>query len=119
MTAIELIEQQQKGIEGTAPWMVGEQLKDICRRESASSELVAQDLALPEMSLKEAEKKIKAFADGHKTGNFSCVTPAQAEKILRDFYGLHSHDAAEDRLSERKAEPANTGKIIDLMDFLG
>ena len=30
MTVFEKIEAQQKGLEDTAIWMVGEQLKDIC-----------------------------------------------------------------------------------------
>lgn len=71
-----------------AAWMVGEQLKDICRMEPNSAELIAQDLENASMSISEAEKKIKAFADAHKTGNFSCVPPAEADRILREFYGL-------------------------------
>lgn len=71
-----------------AAWMVGEQLKDICRMEPRSAELIAQDLQVEAMGIVEAEKKIKAFADAHKTGNFSCVTPMEADRILREFYGL-------------------------------
>ena len=73
--------------------MVGEQLKDICRREPRSAELLAQDLKVEAMSITEAEKKIKAFADGHKTGNFACVTPGEADNILREFYGLPEPEA--------------------------
>ena len=87
--AIEMLrEQQSKVKERSAPWMVAEQLMDICRQEPASAELIAQDLENASMSIVEAEKKIKAFADKHKTGNFSCVTPVEAENILREFYGL-------------------------------
>ncbi|MEI3305912.1 MAG: hypothetical protein V8R40_07740, partial [Dysosmobacter sp.] len=49
---------------------------------------LAQDLENASMSITEAEKKIKAFADGHKTGSFACVTPGEADDILREFYGL-------------------------------
>ena len=43
--AVEAIEKQQATVKPrSAQWMVGEQLKDICRREPASAELVAQDL---------------------------------------------------------------------------
>ena len=73
--------------------MVGEQLKDICRREPRSAELIARDLQVEAMSITEAEKKIKAFADGHKTGNFACVTPGEADNILREFYGLPEPEA--------------------------
>lgn len=87
--AIAMLEDQQAKVKDRSPqWMVAEQLKDICRREPQSAELIAQDLENPTMSITEAEKKIKAFADGHKTGAFSCVSPVEAENILRKFYGL-------------------------------
>ena len=65
-SVIAKIEAQQKGKKGTAPWMVGEQLKDICRNEPACAELVDKDLDIKEMSISECEKKIKAFADKNK-----------------------------------------------------
>lgn len=87
--AIQAIEVQQKKVKERSPqWMVGEQLKDICRLEPRSAELIAQDLQVKEMGIVEAEKKIKAFADAHKTGGFSCVIPIEADRILREFYGL-------------------------------
>lgn len=62
--AIELLEEQQRKVkERSAPWMVAEQLKDICRREPHSAEILAQDLENASMSITEAEKKIKAFAE--------------------------------------------------------
>lgn len=109
--AITLLEQQQSKVkERSAPWMVAEQLKDICRREPSSAELIAQDLDNPEMGIVQAEKKIKAFADAHKSGSFSCVTPAEAEGILREFYGLGAAGTA----------PAggSSPKVLNLADFL-
>ena len=109
--AIQKLEQQQSTVkERSAPWMVAEQLKDICRREPRSAELIAQDLDNPEMGIVQAEKKIKAFADAHKTGNFSCVTPSEAEGILREFYGLGASGA----------DPAGEDppKVLNLADFL-
>lgn len=88
MTVFEKIEAQQKGKEDTAAWMVGEQLKDICAADPHCAELVSNDLDDKSMSIQAAEKKIKAYADGHKKGNFSCVPPNVAEKIIREFYGL-------------------------------
>ena len=38
MTVFEMIDAQQKGKENTAPWMVGEQLKDICRADPGCAE---------------------------------------------------------------------------------
>lgn len=86
-TALEKITAQQPK-ERTAVWMVGEQLKDILRAEPGWAEIVAQDLDVKKLSLSECEKKIRAFADKHKTGDFACVIPAEAERIIREFYGL-------------------------------
>lgn len=113
-------EQQAKLKENTAPWMVGEQLKDICRNEPKSAELIAQDLAVPEMSLVEAEKKIKAYSDKHKTGNFGCVPPNKAEEILRKFYGLDKAGAPQKETpTTAPVEAAPTGGVcVNLADFL-
>lgn len=109
--AIKLLEQQQRTVkEHSAPWMVAEQLKDICRRESASAELIVRDLENPEMGIVQAEKRIKAFADSHKTGNFSCVTPTEAEGILREFYGLGASVSAQ--------SSGISPKVLNLADFL-
>lgn len=87
MNVFEKISAQQ-GAERTAVWMVGEQLKDMIRNDVRAQEIVSQDLDIPEMSLAECEKRIKAYADSHKTGNFACVTPIEAENIIREFYGI-------------------------------
>ena len=109
MTVFEKIEAQQAKENGrTDAWMVGEQLKDICRAEPRSAELIEKDLDVKEMDLRSAAKKIKAFADSHKTGNFACVTPAEADRILREFYGLNTSAQGE----------GTRGKIIDLEDWL-
>jgi hypothetical protein len=114
-SAIRAIEEQQRGVkERSAPWMVGEQLKDICRREPESAQLIEQDLQVKEMSIVEAEKKIKAFADGHKTGNFACVTPTESDRILREFYGLPKPDGGQ--AAQVAAAPGQVS--IDLRDFL-
>lgn len=110
--AIELLEEQQRKVkERSAPWMVAEQLKEICRREPHSAEVLAQDLENASKSITEAEKKIKAYADKHRTGSFACVTPAEADAILREFYGLGNIGGT---------APAEDGspKILNLADFL-
>lgn len=109
-TAIERIEAQQPK-ERSAVWMVGEQLKDILRSEPHLAEIVAQDLEVKEMSLEECEKKIKAFADKNKTGSFACVVPAEAERIIREFYGLPKR-------GERPAPEKAGGGVLELTDFL-
>lgn len=113
--AVDLIEKQQKKVrERSAQWMVGEQLKDICRAEPMSAELLARDLEIEKMSIVEAEKKIKAFADGHKAGNTSCVPPVEADRILREFYGLPERAAAKEapRVTDKR-QPAR-GMDLDL-----
>ena len=75
--AIELLEEQQRKVkERSAPWLVAEQLKDICRREPHSAKILAQDLENASMSITEAEKKIKAFADGHRSDGGSSTVLA-------------------------------------------
>ena len=112
--AIALIEKQQTKLkEGQAAWVVGEQLKEICRKEEGSAELLSEDLQNESMSIVNAEKKIKEYADKHKTGNFSFVSPQKAEEILRTFYGLPAHGQT------RRQEPtAKKTEIIDIGDFL-
>lgn len=114
--AIHLLEEQQKKVqERSAPWMVAEQLKDICRAEADSAELIAQDLENKAMSIVEAEKKIKAFADSHKKGNSSCVGPQDSDRVLREFYGLRKPGEAPAAVQEK---PAHRAKVsVDLADF--
>ena len=70
---------------------------------------MSADLDNEEMSLEKCEKKIKAYADKQKTGNFAYVAPKAAEDIIRKFYGL---PAAGEKPSKQ------TGGIVDLADFL-
>lgn len=114
MTVFEMIEAQQKGKENTPAWMVGEQLKDICRNEPASAELVAQDLSNTGMGIAECEKKIKKYADAHRKDNSYCVIPTVAEDIIRKFYGLPERGAA----SVPAPAPANEAlPILNMADF--
>lgn len=110
MSAIEKLKAQQAKVkEGSPQWMVAEQLLDLCRAEPACAELLDQDLEVEAMSIVEAEKKIKAFADQHKSGGFACVTPADSDRILREFYGL-----------PRRGDATGPGPLaLDLADFLG
>lgn len=127
--AIAAIEAQQAKVKERSPqWMVGEQLKDICRMEPHSAELIAQDLQVKEMGIVEAEKKLKTFADSHKAGGFACVIPAEADRILREFYGLpafeENHVPREfyglpaARGPSPNGLPPELGGGIDPLDFL-
>lgn len=115
--ALEKITAQQPR-ERTPVWMVGEQLKDILRAAPSLAELVVQDLDVKEMSISECEKRLKAFADQHKTGSFSCVIPSEAERIIREFYGLPQ--ASEDGGAGHRDQPNSSsggGGIFRLEDF--
>ena len=108
--AIRKIEQQQPK-ERTAVWMVGEQLKDLLRREPQWAGMVAQDLDNEAQTLAAVEKKIKAFADKHKSNGFACVLPHEAEKIIREVYGIP--EAGE----TVPQEAPKAGNIVSLEDF--
>ena len=53
-------------------------------------------------------KEIKKYADEHRTGNFSFVSPKIAEEIIRKFYGIELQQIAE----------AKSDSVFDLADFL-
>ena len=112
---IGMIEEQQAGHENEPAFMIGEQLKDMARADERVRELLEQDLAVKEMSLKAAAGKLKEYADKHhgKEKCF-CITPKVAEGILRQFYGL-----PEDQ--EETPAPVQAGAQkdhIELEDFL-
>lgn len=106
MDVFEKIRAQQPK-ERTPVWMVGEQLADIIRHNLAAQEIVSRDLDAPGMSLADCEKKIKAYADKHKTGNFACVIPSEAERIIREFYGI----------TETASKPEASGVVLNLEDY--
>lgn len=108
MAAIEAQQPKERG----PVWMVGEQLKDMLRAEPALADLLTKDLSGGGMTLADAEKKIAERARKNKVGNCGCVTPAEAEDILRRFYGLPPRGQA------AAPKPSARGVVIDLADFL-
>lgn len=113
--ALEAIEAQQKDLEqGSAPWCVGEQLKDILRAEPAGVDLVAQDLAAG-MTLADCEKKIAAFAREHSKGKMGFCGPADSDRIIRQFFGLPAREAP--LIQEEPPAPARR-RTIRLTDFM-
>lgn len=110
--------QQAKVKARSAPWMVGEQLKDMIRREPGIGELIAQDLTAGGMSLEKAEAKIREFAGRHKVGNFACVTPVEAEGILREYFGLPKAGDPHQSPAATASPRGSQGEgVIDLADF--
>jgi hypothetical protein len=114
----EMISEQQKGHENSPVFMVGEQLKEIALSEPICAELLEKDLAIPEMSLVNAEEKLKAYADAnHKGAKSFCISPMKAEEILREFYRLPKRAGMPTETLAEKVEASNPGHI-DLSDFL-
>ena len=115
--ALEAIAAQQPA-KRSAVWMVGEQLKDMVRAEPETAALIAADLAGKGMTLADAEKKIAEAARKNKVGNVGCVTPAEADAILREFYGLPPKLREECEPAEKAIPARDAPDLIDLADFL-
>ena len=108
----------QQGEEHSTVWMAGEQLKDILRDQPECAELVLKDFENKAMGIAECEKKIKAYADElhSKMKNKASgvgVSPAEAEKIIRKFYGLPDRGEQEPKPI---AKPERKG-TVSLEDF--
>lgn len=116
MKAIEKIEAEQSKLQDTDPaWMVGQQLKDICRTDPHCDKIVAEDLGAPGRSLANVAAKIKEYSDkNHGKNNCFCVPPYIAEGIIREFFGLPAA-AAESEEEPKKEE--DTG-LLDLTQFI-
>ncbi|MEE0800288.1 MAG: hypothetical protein U0L91_03300 [Gemmiger sp.] len=102
--------QQATHKQGSAPWCVGEQLKDILRTQPETAGLVANDLDQTGMSLADCEKKIAAFAKDHRQGSVGFCGPLDADRIIRAFYGLPEAPSVPTGAPKRKT--------IRLADFL-
>lgn len=120
-TALDRITAQQaKHRQGSAPWCVGEQLKDILRAQPEAADLVARDLDQTGMGLADCEKKIADFAQKNKQGNVGFCGPADADHIIREFYGLPERSKTLSPIAPAGTQAAapTRRKIIRLEDFL-
>lgn len=73
---------------------IGEQLKDICRRDPACEAILLEDLQNPSMGLAAADKMLYDWGRNHKVGNCCGISGRKAEELLREFYGLPAAGAA-------------------------
>lgn len=108
--------QQNQHKKGTAPWCVGEQLKDIMRTQPDVANLIAQDLEQKGMGIADCEKKIAAFAKSNSQGNVGFCGPADADRIIREFYGLPAR--REDTIPQAAAPAPTRRRTIRLADFM-
>lgn len=119
--AIEAITQQQSKLQkNSAPFFVGEQLKDILSGTPSTAGIVLQDLKTAGMGIADCEKKIADFASKHRTGSTGCCPPMEADRIIREFYGipLVGVDLANGPDWTANAKPAQKQKKVNLADFL-
>lgn len=111
--AIEMIEAQQAQVSNRSiVFFIGEDLKRICREDEYAAELVAQDLAHEEMSLAKLKLKFDAHAKEHRVGNESTISPAEANEIIRKFYGIPLQD------EPKPKTVAHTRKPLSIFDYL-
>lgn len=112
--------QQDKHRQGSAPWCVGEQLKNILRAQPEAADLVAKDLDQNGMGLADCEKKIADFAQKNKQGNVGFCGPADADRIIREFYGMPERSETPSPIAPAGTQAAvpTRRKIIRLEDFL-
>lgn len=96
--AVTLIEAQQAALNPYDPaFMVGEQLKEMCRRIPGAAELIAQDVGREGMRLVDAEGMIRKRADEvHAKG--------------RGAKGSIEKKAAHDKTDEAKEKDAKAGR---------
>ena len=122
--AIEAIEKQQDKLKKfSMAHTVGEQLKDILRDQTTAAGIVLQDLANAGMEITDCEKKIAAYAREHREGNGGCCPPREADRIIREFYGIPARvvigvDLANGPDFTAYAKPVQKRKTINLADYL-
>lgn len=122
---LEKLKAQTKDKSGTVN-LCGRQIWDLIRTNEGFAEIVNADLDNPQMSVEMCEKQIRAAADEkHRKTKGSCagISPAEAENIIRKFYGLpgipeREEWPEEDVLPEPAKRKEAEADIISLEDFL-
>jgi len=114
---VEIIEKQRAGKEGLPEWVVGEQLLDIASESELNRELIERDLEVEGMSLSDAAKKIKEYADKNrgKASSFA-VSGKVADGILREFYGIGK--CAAPAATPEPAQIKDDDGYVDLAEFI-
>ena len=108
-------ELQEKLDPESCAFEIGEQLKDICRRDPACEAILLEDLQNPAMGLKTADKMLYDWGKKQAKGKGGYgISGRQAEKLLREFYGLPEAGAAAPAAETPRAE----SMVLDLSSFL-
>lgn len=98
---------------------IGEQLKDICRRDPACDKILLEDLQNPAMGLAAADKMLYDWGKKQAKGKGGYgISGRKAEELLREFYGLPAAGVA--AAPAVKAAPVLDGPFrLNLDDFMG
>lgn len=112
-------ELQSKLDPDSCAWEIGEQLKDICRRDPACAKILLEDLQNPDMGLAAADKMLYDWGRNHKVGNCCGISGRKADELLREFYGLHAAGAAVAAPAVTAAPVLDGPFSLNLDDFLG
>lgn len=100
-------------------WLVGEQIKDIVRREPDSAATILEDISGKNACLAEIEREISKYARAHS----GCCDPFRAENIIRKYFGIPEREAPKDEDEEEAGASTRTtvkvsAKVVNLEDFL-
>lgn len=109
---LQAIEEQQKKLGDSPAFWVGEQLKDILRETPAAAQIVMEDFSAGH-TVAECEKKIKEYADKHRRGSAGFCPPQEADRIIREFFGITGCTQGATPAEKRTARRA-----INLADFM-
>ena len=105
---IQKIEEQQRGLDGSPAYFVGEHLKAILKSSSIKCcEIVLKDLDVKEMSISNCEKKIADYASKNRKCNTGFCPPDVAEGIIRKFYGIEDDHSTK-----------TYNDLVDFSDFM-
>ena len=119
MKAIEEITRLQSGKENSPAWMIGQQLIDMIKDDGRIAPIIEEDLQNKDMSLEKCAEALKKHADeihSKNKGNCVCITPPEAEKVIRKFYGLP--DPGKKPAEKPAGETPEEENILNLEDFL-
>ena len=118
----EITAQQQKLDQWHPAFQLGDQLKDILSGMQDAAPIVLQDLKQQGMKLTDCEKKIADFAQKHKRGIAGCCPPKEADRIIREFYGIPAAPTVcfdQSAIAGRVDQiPAQKTRKVSLADFL-
>lgn len=91
---------------------VGQILLEICEANRTAAEIVEQDLENQDMSIEKCFAKMRETARKGQKGGCYYMGDAEAEKIIREFYGIPKQPKKARVTSQHRTE------IIDLADLM-